>query len=588
VVDISTLPPVNAPSTLHPARSVFASIGWGGLAIVAGALITRTGVRWGILVYICMCVPNVFAAWLLNPGPRKPAAALPPSVIDIQKIAAKEEEMLELEEVKLRDKKRKAKLVALADKAAAAEETERGPSPLSRHPPAVQFAADSAGGSPGGAAASTTAAAAAATATSSPTRNQQPHSSSSSSHPHAHASSARHGPSPLSSHHDHGSSGDLRTRLLASCVHHSRTPSNVSVDSAAAAPASFLIRAYHPPGAPTHLAISAPGSTCPSLHEMEGEPSEAGSGCSTPRSTAALLDQSQDSSPEGDARSVAGPAVARALVRFQQQQEEEVAATTTTTTTAAAAAAAAAIAVHPLASFEQRGDSARDLPQLEAASAPAASAPAAADPVGAAVAPQQPPAVVSSLAALLSPAPCPCDGCVAENDSSSSAAVPATNLVMLSLAGDVGRTLIAHELRCFDSFSSEAAADAPVEAAAPSAAAAAVVSSAAVTFESAAEAAGILPPSAISPCTGLVAGSSKGAEKLPLEPPAAAPQQPQPSQQEQAGGIGYLLRQPRVLVFLMRALIIGFGIGTQVSFAFLLVREMGGTELLMGVMLLVS
>lgn len=26
--------------------------------------------RWGILVYVCMCIPNTFAAWLLNPGPR--------------------------------------------------------------------------------------------------------------------------------------------------------------------------------------------------------------------------------------------------------------------------------------------------------------------------------------------------------------------------------------------------------------------------------------------------------------------------------------------------------------------------------------
>jgi hypothetical protein len=42
------------------------------------------------------------------------------------------------------------------------------------------------------------------------------------------------------------------------------------------------------------------------------------------------------------------------------------------------------------------------------------------------------------------------------------------------------------------------------------------------------------------------------------------------------------------MTFLMRALMIGYGLGTQQSFTFLLVQQMGGTELLMGVMLLVS
>lgn len=50
---------------------VWASIGWGGLSAVAGALLSRTSLRYGILVYLIMCIPNVLMAWLLNPGPKK-------------------------------------------------------------------------------------------------------------------------------------------------------------------------------------------------------------------------------------------------------------------------------------------------------------------------------------------------------------------------------------------------------------------------------------------------------------------------------------------------------------------------------------
>jgi hypothetical protein len=38
---------------------------------VAGALISHTNVKWGMLVYVCMCVPNVAAAWLVT-APSKP------------------------------------------------------------------------------------------------------------------------------------------------------------------------------------------------------------------------------------------------------------------------------------------------------------------------------------------------------------------------------------------------------------------------------------------------------------------------------------------------------------------------------------
>lgn len=39
---------------------------------------------------------------------------------------------------------------------------------------------------------------------------------------------------------------------------------------------------------------------------------------------------------------------------------------------------------------------------------------------------------------------------------------------------------------------------------------------------------------------------------------------------------------------MLRALIIGYGLGTQGTFAFLLVQQLGGNELTMGMMLVVS
>ena len=58
-----------------PTTSVFASIAWGSLAVVSGGLLSHSSVKWGILVYMCMCVPCLPLAWLLNPGPKKPAAS---------------------------------------------------------------------------------------------------------------------------------------------------------------------------------------------------------------------------------------------------------------------------------------------------------------------------------------------------------------------------------------------------------------------------------------------------------------------------------------------------------------------------------
>jgi hypothetical protein len=53
---------------------VWASIGWGGLSTVAGALISHTSVRSGLCVYVAMSAPAVAAAWLLKHGPRQQAS----------------------------------------------------------------------------------------------------------------------------------------------------------------------------------------------------------------------------------------------------------------------------------------------------------------------------------------------------------------------------------------------------------------------------------------------------------------------------------------------------------------------------------
>jgi hypothetical protein len=56
------------------ALRVWASIGWGSLSTVAGALISHTSVRYGLLVYVAMSVPALAVALLLKPGPRAKTA----------------------------------------------------------------------------------------------------------------------------------------------------------------------------------------------------------------------------------------------------------------------------------------------------------------------------------------------------------------------------------------------------------------------------------------------------------------------------------------------------------------------------------
>ncbi len=583
---------------------MWASIAWGGLAIVSGALITRTGVRWGILVYVCMCVPNVLAAWLLNPGPRKPALALPAAeaaasaheallagkVAAVERAEAEEskkvgagegaEELLRLSSnakvhlpelnvvnawialaLTLTTPQTAGLIAAIADKGSEPSQVKRGriTSPSPRQ--SVHFSTDAEADS-----------AAAASARDQPAGPQQrltAHSLARHAAPHHHprhstsgGGSGGAGSEHVSHHARHAadSSSGLRTRLLASSVNHSRTPSNVSMASAegaAAAPPSFLIRAHHP--VTTGPATAA---SCPSVHE-DHEGSEAGSGCSTPRSTAALLERDREGASSAGrqaAETAAGPVPAAAVTLALAQLHQ----------------AAAMTEPQPVAAVEQRSDSAWDLPAAAAAagsdaaeaaaSAPPATAPAASNPV-------------SALAALLCPAPCPCDGCTTEEAAAAVAASASDSLVLLQMTGDVGRTLVAHEPYRFDGVQSKAGVEAEIISAAVGEVDAAVT----VGEPAAADKAqvGLPPPIELRASDELVA-AAKSALLVAQAQQAAA------QQREAEGGIGYLLSQPRVCVFLLRALIIGFGIGTQTSFAFLLVREMGGTELLMGVMLLVS
>jgi hypothetical protein len=261
-----------------------------------------------------------------------------------------------------------------------------------------------------------------------------------------------------------------------------------------------VIRAYQPPvpvSAPVHVDVD---SSCPS----------------TPRSLAALLDADREPAP-----------LAAAAQLEQQQQECEQQKPTPEAPSA----------------FHQRGDSACDLPRLGGCKLKMlAEAPLLEEPC-------------TPEAATCVPAPEVAAADEAGSGSSGGNCSCAPEALMLSnLAGDAGRSLLAHELRCFDSATSDA-------------------------HQPALDAAAVAP----APCVARRL-SGECACPGPCQPAAAAGGASIPDD----AGIGSLLRQPRVLVFLFRALVIGYGIGTQVSFAFLLVREMGADELLMGVMLMVG
>jgi hypothetical protein len=123
------------------------------------------------------------------------------------------------------------------------------------------------------------------------------------------------------------------------------------------------------------------------------------------------------------------------------------------------------------------------------------------------------------------------------------------------------RAALERDLRCFDSATSQAAAAS--QAGAFSSAKGSLKEALSLRLAPAPSGAAPPPPAA------------DGA--------AAAPAPPAPP-----AGLGPLLRQAHVVSFLMRALLIGYGNGTQQSFTFLLIQQMGGTALLMGLMLLVS
>lgn len=59
----------------HQTHSVWASIGWGGMSAVAGALISHAGVRAGMAAYVLLTVPSLAAAWYLLAPARQPPSA---------------------------------------------------------------------------------------------------------------------------------------------------------------------------------------------------------------------------------------------------------------------------------------------------------------------------------------------------------------------------------------------------------------------------------------------------------------------------------------------------------------------------------
>ncbi|GBF92290.1 hypothetical protein Rsub_05373 [Raphidocelis subcapitata] len=450
-------------------QRVFASIAWGSLAVVSGGLLSHSSVKWGILVYMCMCVPCLPLAWLLNPGPKRPAA--PPRDSNPSSSGSKEAEF-------------KAKAAAAAQLEDAGEDL-IGTRTMKE-------------------------------ATVEAARAASPHGPGKSPLPHAQAPAGpRHSRHPSGDH-----DGSLRARLLTLSTR-GRVPSSSNllahlqlqpVEPARQQPQQqqdrpFVIRAYQPPAPllePVHIDS---GSSCPT----------------TPRSMAALLDAEREPTP-----AAAAAADQQQPPEGEQQQPAPLAAPSS----------------EAPATLHQRGDSACDLPRLGACKLqtlgevpPLPEEPCAPEPAACEPAPE-------AAAA---------DGADGGNCGGNCSCAPEA-LVLSNLAGDAGRSLLAHELRCYDSATSDAHQPASDGA-----------------------------PPAPAPCAARRLSGDCSCPG-PCKPPAAAPGASVPED----AGVGSLLRQPRVLVFMFRALVIGYGIGTQVSFAFLLVREMGADELLMGVMLMCS
>jgi hypothetical protein len=74
----------------------------------------------------------------------------------------------------------------------------------------------------------------------------------------------------------------------------------------------------------------------------------------------------------------------------------------------------------------------------------------------------------------------------------------------------------------------------------------------------------------------------------PIAPATASEAQATQGGGGRAAELIALLSSRQTVTFLLRALVIGFGLGVQGTFASLLVLNLGGSELLIGLMLLVS
>ncbi|GBF88640.1 hypothetical protein Rsub_01539 [Raphidocelis subcapitata] len=81
IADATVVAQCTDPSDYGKQR-VWASIGWGGLSTVAGALISHTSVRAGMLAYVVLSAPNIFFAWLMSP-PRQASAAASASAVPL-------------------------------------------------------------------------------------------------------------------------------------------------------------------------------------------------------------------------------------------------------------------------------------------------------------------------------------------------------------------------------------------------------------------------------------------------------------------------------------------------------------------------
>lgn len=558
---------------LVPGR-VWASIGWGALSTVAGALVTRFGVRYGIVVYGLLCIPAVAAAWVLKPGPKPseevqgagygegagkglkaPKASKAPSVGQVcvcvracaractcvcarHQLAVANADLCQDAHTSTYAQPYPSQdmLNALLAKAAAADEDPKAATPLP-----ASLSLDVAP---------------------QPVAQQQ--------------QAAARPPTPLSPHALHATlshDAGLRTRLLAS---YARSPSP--------SPRGASIQPYAGP-------IDAAAS--PPQPQLNTAPRGAGSGddascCSTPRSTAALLpnefQRSAAPSPSPRAMRALGRAVAPA--EGAERQQQAAAATDPYAPNATTPQQRLSLPLEDLIDLD--GNS--DLLDPEAAGTPpqtpcaartpnAAGGPVSCSPFSRGVQVGQLIAAAAALeedngahVSLGAGAGAVCTGLRAAERTApvigDRGGGQVDGVVVLSLSRATSRhALLGPEGVRQDS----AAPDRPGTAAAAAAVASAqyLPTSTRATRSS--------DPGSLPVVEGHEGCSTDSAgRKLPV------------GVQDQQLGVVSLLAQPRVMTFMLRSLLIGYGLGAQGSFAFLLVQQLGGNALLMGLMLVVS